>query len=47
VAFAEPTFSLWLLLSVGTAAVLHSSVGHGGASGYLAVRALFRLDPAR
>jgi uncharacterized membrane protein YfcA len=46
VAFAEPTFSLWLLLMVATAAVLYSSVGHGGASGYLAAMALFGLDPA-
>ena len=45
-AFAEPTFSLWLLLMVATAAVLYSSVGHGGASGYLAAMALFGLDPA-
>lgn len=45
-AFAEPTFSLWLLLMVAAAAVLYSSVGHGGASGYLAAMALFGLDPA-
>jgi uncharacterized membrane protein YfcA len=46
VAFTEPTFSLWLLLLVATAAVLYSSVGHGGASGYLAAMAVFGLDPA-
>jgi len=46
VALAEPTFSLWLLLMVATAAMLYSSVGHGGASGYLAAMALFGLDPA-
>ncbi len=45
-AFAEPIFSLWLVLLVATAAVLYSSVGHGGASGYLAAMALFGLDPA-
>lgn len=45
-AFADPAYSLWLLLLIGAAAVLYSSVGHGGASGYLAVMALFGLDPA-
>ena len=45
-AFAEPIFSLWLVLLVATAAVLYSSVGHGGASGYLAAMALVGLDPA-
>jgi uncharacterized membrane protein YfcA len=44
--FPDPSFS-WLLLSaVAVAAILYSSVGHGGASGYLAVMALFGLDPA-
>src|SRR5215471_6240766 len=37
-----------LLLSVliFLAALLYSSVGHGGASGYLAAMALFNLSPA-
>lgn len=33
------------LAVIGIAAVLYSSVGHGGASGYLAAMALFGLDP--
>lgn len=37
--------SLPLLLSILVAAVLYSSVGYGGASGYLAAMALFGLDP--
>lgn len=39
-------YSLWLLMAIGIAAVLYSSVGHGGASGYLAAMALFGLEPA-
>lgn len=35
-----------LLLLVLVTAVLYSSVGHGGASGYLAAMALFGLSPA-
>ncbi len=31
---------LWLTLAIGIAAVLYSSVGHGGGSGYLAAMAL-------
>lgn len=42
----DPSVSLWLLLFVAFAAVLYSSVGHGGASGYLAAMALFGLEPA-
>jgi len=38
------TLILSALISV--AAVLYSSVGHGGASGYLAAMALFGLAPA-
>jgi uncharacterized membrane protein YfcA len=38
--------SLWLLVLIAIAAVLYSSVGHGGASGYLAAMALFGLEPA-
>jgi uncharacterized membrane protein YfcA len=42
----DPSISLWLLLFVAVAAILYSSVGHGGASGYLAAMALFGLEPA-
>jgi uncharacterized membrane protein YfcA len=42
----DPSASLWLLLFVAIAAMLYSSVGHGGASGYLAAMALFGLEPA-
>jgi hypothetical protein len=31
VAFADPAYSLWLLSLIGAAAVLYSSLGHGGA----------------
>lgn len=38
----------WLLTAlIGAAAVLYSSVGHAGASGYLAAMALFGLAPER
>lgn len=36
---------LWLLLPMGLVALLYASVGHGGASGYLAVMALAGLAP--
>jgi uncharacterized membrane protein YfcA len=36
---------LWLALLIFVAAVLYSSVGHGGASGYLAAMALFGMVP--
>ena len=42
----EASFSVLFLSSIAAAAVLYSSVGHGGASGYLAVMALYGLDPA-
>ncbi|MEN8108243.1 MAG: sulfite exporter TauE/SafE family protein [Pseudomonadota bacterium] len=42
----DPSISLWLLLLVAVMAILYSSVGHGGASGYLAAMALFGLEPA-
>jgi len=42
----DPSISPWLLLFVAVAAILYSSVGHGGASGYLAAMALFGLEPA-
>jgi uncharacterized membrane protein YfcA len=41
----DPSVSLWLLLFVASMAILYSSVGHGGASGYLAAMALFGLEP--
>jgi uncharacterized protein len=37
---------LWLAGLILIAAVLYSSVGHGGASGYLAAMALFGMTPA-
>ena len=37
---------MWMLIAIGTAAILYSSVGHGGASGYLAAMALFGLEPS-
>lgn len=37
--------TVWLLSTIFLAAVLYSSVGHGGASGYLAAMALFGLAP--
>ena len=42
----DSSFSFWFLSCIAVAAILYSSVGHGGASGYLAVMALFGLDPA-
>ena len=36
---------LWLGVAIFAIAVLYSSVGHAGASGYLAVMALFGLAP--
>lgn len=35
---------LWLLAAIAVAATLYSSVGHGGASGYLAAMALFGVS---
>lgn len=37
---------LWLASLIFVAAALYSSVGHGGASGYLAAMALFGMTPA-
>lgn len=42
----DPTDVLLLSLLILLAAALYSSVGHGGASGYLAAMALFGLAPA-
>jgi uncharacterized protein len=38
--------TLFFLLSLSIVAFLYSSVGHGGASGYMAVMALFGIAPA-
>ena len=38
-------YSYWLLAAIVLMAVLYSSVGHGGASGYLAAMALWGLAP--
>lgn len=40
----EPT-ALLIILAIFVVAVLYSSVGHGGASGYLAVMAFFAVAP--
>lgn len=42
----DPFTSLLLFALIFLAATLYSSVGHGGASGYLAAMALFGLAPA-
>jgi uncharacterized protein len=39
-------FEFGILAAILTVAILYSSVGHGGASGYLAIMALFTIDPA-
>ena len=36
---------LWIALLMGLAAALYSTVGHGGASAYLAIMALFSVAP--
>jgi uncharacterized protein len=38
-------YDYWLLIAILAMAVLYSSVGHGGASGYLAAMALWGLAP--
>ncbi|MEX2162721.1 MAG: sulfite exporter TauE/SafE family protein [Sulfuricaulis sp.] len=43
--FIDPTELPWLLAFVGLTAVLYSSVGHGGASGYLAAMVLLGVAP--
>lgn len=42
----DPPGLVLLALAILTVALLYSSVGHGGASGYLAVMVLFGLAPA-
>lgn len=39
------SFQFFLILTVAIIAFFYSSVGHGGASGYLALMALFNIDP--
>jgi uncharacterized membrane protein YfcA len=39
-------FEFLFILAIGLVAVLYSSVGHGGASGYLALMALFGVEVA-
>ena len=41
----EPT-TVFIVLAITVVAILYSSVGHGGASGYLAVMAMLAVDPA-
>jgi uncharacterized protein len=41
----DPHALFWLIACVGVAAALYSSVGHGGASAYLALMALFAVAP--
>lgn len=40
------SYDPWLLLLILAAAILYSSVGHGGASGYLAAMGLYGLAPS-
>jgi hypothetical protein len=42
----DTTHLVLLLLAVGLIAFLYSSVGHAGASGYIATMTLFGLSPA-
>ena len=39
------TYGILIILAIFVVAVLYSSVGHGGASGYLAVMAFFAVSP--
>jgi uncharacterized protein len=41
----NPDMLVWLILAIGVAAALYASVGHGGASAYLALMALFAVTP--
>src|SRR5436305_14796054 len=41
----DSTTILWIALLMGLAAALYSTVGHGGASAYLAIMALFAVAP--
>lgn len=41
----DPSSFVWIALLMGLAAALYSTVGHGGASAYLAIMALFSVAP--
>ena len=41
----DPATLVWIALLMAIAAALYSSVGHGGASAYLAIMALFAVAP--
>jgi uncharacterized membrane protein YfcA len=41
----DPSTIIWIALLMGLAAALYSTVGHGGASAYLAIMALFAVAP--
>src|SRR5687768_17966959 len=41
----NPTTLVWIALLMALAAALYSTVGHGGASAYLAIMALFAIAP--
>lgn len=41
----DPQYLFWLIAAIGVAAAFYSSVGHGGASAYLALMALFAVSP--
>src|SRR3954469_10624795 len=41
----DSTTIVWIALVMGLAAALYSTVGHGGASAYLAIMALFAVAP--
>src|SRR4051812_31606642 len=45
----DPSTIVWIALLMGLAAALYSTVGHGGASAYLAIVALFAVarEPMR
>lgn len=41
----DPNVVIWIVLLMGLAAALYSTVGHGGASAYLAIMALLSVAP--
>lgn len=41
----DPASLIWIALLMGVSAALYSSIGHGGASAYLAIMALFAVAP--
>jgi uncharacterized membrane protein YfcA len=41
----DPSTLVWIALLMAVAAALYSSVGHGGASAYIAIMALFAVSP--